>query len=38
MIVIKYGGHALPKDGSADPSLSVIASEFKRGQKFVLIQ
>ena len=37
MIVIKYGGHALPKDGSADPSLSVIAAEFKRGQKFVLI-
>ena len=37
MIVIKYGGHALPKDGSVDPSLSVIAAESKRGQKFVLV-
>jgi acetylglutamate kinase len=37
MIVIKYGGHALPKDGSIDPSLAVIASEFKHGTKIVLI-
>lgn len=37
MIVIKYGGHALPKDGSADPALAVIAAEFKHGKKFVLV-
>ena len=37
MILIKYGGHALPKDGSVDPSLSVIAAEFKRGEKIVLV-
>ena len=37
MIVIKYGGHALPKDGSTDPSLALIAQEFKKGGKFVLV-
>ena len=37
MIVIKYGGHALPKDGSIDPSLAVIAAEFKHGKKIVLV-
>jgi acetylglutamate kinase len=37
MILIKYGGHALPKDGSVDPSLALIAAEFKHGQKFVLV-
>ena len=37
MILIKYGGHALPKDGSIDPSLAVIASEFKHGKQFVLV-
>jgi acetylglutamate kinase len=37
MILIKYGGHALPKDGSIDPSLAVIASEFKHGKKFILV-
>ena len=37
MILIKYGGHALPKDGSVDPSLALIASEFKHGKKFVLV-
>mgnify|MGYP006272167197 CR=1 FL=1 len=37
MIVIKYGGHALPRDGAADPSLSLIAKEFKKGRKFVLV-
>lgn len=37
MIVIKYGGHALPKDGSSDPSLHLIAVEFKQGRKIVLV-
>lgn len=37
MIVIKYGGHALPKDGSFDPSLSYLASEYKKGAKIVLV-
>ena len=37
MILIKYGGHALPKDGSIDSSLAVIASEFKHGKEFVLV-
>jgi acetylglutamate kinase len=37
VIVIKYGGHALPKDGIADPALALIASEFKHGKKFVLV-
>lgn len=37
MIVIKYGGHALPKDGSFDASLSAIANEYKRGLQIVLV-
>lgn len=37
MIVIKYGGHALPKDGTSDPSLAVIASQFRGGREFVLV-
>ena len=37
MIVIKYGGHALPKDESFDPCLELIASEFKKGEKIVLV-
>ena len=37
VIVIKYGGHALPKDGSFDPCLELIASEFKKGEKIVLV-
>ena len=37
MIVIKYGGHALPENGKVDQSLAVIASEFRNGKKFVLV-
>jgi acetylglutamate kinase len=37
MIVIKYGGHALPEPGVIDSSLSLIADEFKRGEKIVLV-
>jgi acetylglutamate kinase len=37
MIVIKYGGHALPTTGGVDSALELIASEFKNGRKFVLV-
>lgn len=37
MIVIKYGGHALPENGKVDQSLLVIANEFKKDKKFVLV-
>jgi acetylglutamate kinase len=36
MIVIKYGGHALPEPGSVDPVLELIAQEFRAGRKLVL--
>ena len=37
MIVIKYGGHALPENGRVDKSLEVVAIEFKKGKQFVLV-
>lgn len=37
MIVVKYGGHALPSAGEPDDILNVIASFHKSGRKIVLI-
>lgn len=37
MIVIKYGGHALPKPGTSDPVLKAIADLHLAGQKVVLV-
>lgn len=37
MKVIKYGGHAIPKPGSKDPVIALIAEEFLDGQKLVLV-
>jgi len=37
MIVVKYGGHALPSPGQPDSALGVIASFHKSGGKIVLI-
>jgi len=37
MIVIKYGGHALPDPGSVDPALELIAQEHREGKKIVLV-
>ena len=37
MIVIKYGGHALPEPGATDPVISLIANEIKSGKKLVLV-
>jgi acetylglutamate kinase len=37
MIVIKYGGHALPEPGVPDGILKVIASFQKSGEKVVLV-
>ena len=37
MIVIKYGGHALPRAGTPDAILKVIADFHKSGKKVVLV-
>ena len=37
MIVIKYGGNALPSDNSTDPVLEAIADAFLDGEQFVLV-
>lgn len=37
MIVIKYGGHALPEAGAVDPILAHIANCHKAGEKLVLV-
>lgn len=37
MIVIKYGGHALPEPGSIDPALELIAQEHRAGKKLILV-
>ena len=37
MIVIKYGGNALPNDDSADPVLEAIADAFLDGEQIVLV-
>jgi len=37
MIVIKYGGHALPKAGSTDPVLTAIAKRHMAGEKIVVV-
>jgi len=36
MIVIKYGGHALPEFGASDPVLELIAREYRNGRELVL--
>ena len=36
MIVIKYGGHALPSGGAIDPVLELIAEQHLSGQSIVL--
>ncbi len=37
MIVIKYGGNALPKFGQANPALKIIADYHNAGNKVVLV-
>jgi len=37
MIVIKYGGHALPQSGSQDPVLTAIAQRHEAGELIVLV-
>ena len=37
MIVIKYGGNALPSDDSSDPVLEAIADAFLDGEQIVLV-
>ena len=37
MIVIKYGGNALPSDDSGDPVLEAIADAFLDGEQIVLV-
>ena len=37
MIVIKYGGHALPEPGVKDPVIALIADQIKNGKKMVLV-
>lgn len=37
MILIKYGGHALPQPGSVDPALELIAHEHNSGKKIILV-
>jgi len=37
MIVIKYGGNALPSDDAADPVLEAIADAFLDGEQIVLV-
>ncbi len=37
MIVIKYGGHALPINGEPDTSLALLARKYQDGQKLVLV-
>jgi acetylglutamate kinase len=37
MIVVKYGGHALPKAGVPDEVLKVIANYFQSGREIVLV-
>jgi len=37
MIVVKYGGHALPKAGVPDEMLKVVASYYKSGKEIVLV-
>jgi acetylglutamate kinase len=37
MIVIKYGGHALPKPGVPDPMLKAISDFHNSGEKVVLV-
>jgi len=37
MIVIKYGGNALPSNDSADPVLEAIADAFLDGEQIVLV-
>ena len=35
--VFKYGGHALPKEGQVDPTITFLASLIKSGEKIVLV-
>lgn len=37
MILIKYGGHALPEPGEVDPVLGLVADLHKSGEKIVLV-
>ncbi len=37
MIVVKYGGHALPTPGSRDPIMQILAERFKAGTSIVLV-
>ena len=37
MIVVKYGGHALPKAGEPDELLKVLATYSKSGKEIVLV-
>ncbi len=37
MIVIKYGGHALPETGAVDQALAMIAKEHLKGKQIVLV-
>ena len=37
MIVIKYGGNALPAAGDSDPVLEAIADAFLDGEQLVLV-
>ena len=37
MIVIKYGGHALPVAGAQDPIMEIIAGQHKAGVKILLV-
>lgn len=37
MIVIKYGGHALPEPGVSDPILELIAAYHASGKKVILV-
>ena len=37
MIVIKYGGHALPTPGSRDPIMQLLAERFNAGTSMVLV-
>ena len=37
MIVIKYGGNALPSPNSTDPVLEAIADAFLDGEQLVLV-
>ena len=37
MIVIKYGGNALPDQNTSDPVLEAIADAFLDGEQIVLV-